>query len=71
MNGIVAAEESLDLLHCYVLIIIIIDPGRLNISTEAERRTIFAACEQVRRIRPEILAAVYSYLVQYRRDLRN
>ena len=71
MDGIAAAEESLDLLHCYVLIMIVTDPGRLGISTEAERRTILAACEQVRRIRPEVLATVYTYLVQHRRGLRN
>ena len=63
-----ATEEAINLLNCYLLILTIVDSGRLTITTDEEREQMGAAFQYLSRVRPGMLSSVYAFL--YRHDRR-
>ena len=64
-----ATEEAINLLNCYLLILTIVDSGRLTVTTDEEREQLLAAFEYLSRVRPGMLSSVYAFL--YRHDRRS
>lgn len=65
---LLATEEAINLLNCYLLILTIMDAGRVPISTDEEREQMVVAFEYLSRVRPGMLSSVYALL--YRHDRR-
>ena len=65
---LVATEEAINLLNCYLLILTIMDSGRAPSDTEEEREQMVVAFEYLSRVRPGMLSSVYALL--YRHDRR-
>ncbi|KAL8797775.1 MAG: hypothetical protein Q9195_000127 [Heterodermia aff. obscurata] len=60
-----ATEEAINLLNCYLLILTVMDSGRM---TDEEREQLVVAFEYLSRVRPGMLSSVYAAL--YRRGNR-
>ena len=62
---LVATEEAINLLNCYLLILTIIDAGRVPITTDEEREQMVLAFEYLSRVRPGMLSSVYAFLYRH------
>ena len=65
MDLLAATEEAINLLNCYLLILTIMDSGRVMVTTDEEREQLVVAFEYLSRVRPGMLSSVYASLYRH------